>query len=432
MKRLAVSILCLVLCLTACAEKSGDAYETDWTVRQMAQAVWNAGSALDGTEILPGGELYDTYLTSTYGLSAQDAADGAMIAAGGMSAQETAVFRLAETAGAGEITQILQSYLERRRGAFTGYLPEEAALLDGAQVVVRGAYVFLIACEDMDAAQAATERCFTDDPPENTPEQPAALERAADPDGTDLPPEEADVPVSASADPEPASEPEPPVEPEPASEPEPPAEPGPAPQPEPAEDPGPWSYDKQRLIDAWDAGDWSGLAPEDQAILDICREVIETAVPSGGSEYDKELAVHDWMIEHAGYDNNRLSQLPDFEENPNNDNPYGFLADGKGICLGYTTTFQLFMDLLGIECITVEGAAFGGTEEHAWNQVRLDGEWYCVDTTWDDPTTGSPVSEPTAHRYFNVTSEYMRDTDHQWDEDSVPEALGTEYAWQRP
>ena len=57
MKRLAVSILCLVLCLTACAEKSGDAYETDWTVRQMAQAVWNAGSALDGTEILPGGEL---------------------------------------------------------------------------------------------------------------------------------------------------------------------------------------------------------------------------------------------------------------------------------------------------------------------------------------------------------------------------------------
>lgn len=135
------------------------------------------------------------------------------------------------------------------------------------------------------------------------------------------------------------------------------------------------------------------------------------------------------MIAHGRYDNNTLSQLPDFQENPNNDNPYGFLVDGVGICLGYTRTFQLFMDLLGIECITVEGTAYNYTADHAWNQVRLDGDWYCVDVTWDDPTTSGTVSERNAHRFFNVTSEHMRDTNHQWDEVSVPEATGTAYAW---
>ena len=87
------------------------------------------------------------------------------------------------------------------------------------------------------------------------------------------------------------------------------------------------------------------------------------------------------------------------------------------------------MDLLGIECITVEGSAYGGTSDHAWNQVCLDGDWYCVDVTWDDPTTFGTVSEQTSHRYFNVTSQHMRDTDHQWDESAVPEATGTRYAW---
>ena len=211
------------------------------------------------------------------------------------------------------------------------------------------------------------------------------------------------------------------------------AEPTPEPEVPASEEPGQedvsWSYSESRLLSAWAAGSWSGLAAEDQAILDVCQDVISNVVPAGGSDYDRELAVHDWMIAHGRYDNNTLSQLPDFQENPNNDNPYGFLVDGVGICLGYTRTFQLFMDLLGIECITVEGTAYNYTADHAWNQVRLDGEWYCVDVTWDDPTTSGTVSERNAHRFFNVTSEHMRNTNHQWDEVSVPEATGTAYAW---
>ena len=235
-----------------------------------------------------------------------------------------------------------------------------------------------------------------------------------------------DAPVVSTQEPQKPA----PDSPEPAvTAPAEPDAPVPGPEPPAQTEPEPWAYDESRLLSAWAAGDWSGLAAEDRAILDICREVIDTVVPADGSEYDQELAIHDWMIAHASYDSNTLSLLPDFQENPNNDNPYGFLVDGNGICLGYTRTFQLFMDLLGIECITVEGAAYRDTEDHAWNQVRLDGEWYCVDVTWDDPVTNGVISRRTAHRFFNVTSGYMRATDHQWDESSVPEAEGTTWTW---
>jgi transglutaminase/protease-like cytokinesis protein 3 len=110
-----------------------------------------------------------------------------------------------------------------------------------------------------------------------------------------------------------------------------------------------------------------------------------------------------------------------------NTDPYGMLVGGYGICLGYATTFQLLMDLAGVECITVVGAAADSTEDHAWNMVRLEGEWYCVDPTWDDNSHDTSVKS--RHRYFNVTSDHMAQTNHQWDYENTPEAIATRFRW---
>ena len=73
-----------------------------------------------------------------------------------------------------------------------------------------------------------------------------------------------------------------------------------------------------------------------------------------------------------------------------------------------------------MECVTVVGASHASTVDHAWNMVRLNGQWYCVDATWDyayrDKMNGCEW------RYFNVTSDYMARTDHQWDYANTPEA----------
>lgn len=444
-----IGLLSLLL-LSACG--APEPADTDWTLRQMAEAIRASQEAPPEMEVLlPQDELYNTYITSIYLLDPDAVSDGVILTSGGTSAQEIALLRVSEDAGAA--AEALRAYLETRTGDFTGYFPEEAALLEQAEVLVRGSYVALLACGDPPAARDAFAACFTGAPPASggvsAPEEAPAggeipeavpqesgsnpAEKPA-PDGAppaDAPPPgggetaapegppadaAAEVPKTPPADTPAQDAPS-------APQPQQPETPTAPEQPEEA-----WSYDAGRLLAAWAAGDWSGLRAEDRAILDICAQVISGQIPEDASAVQRELAIHDWMLSWGSYDSNRLDQRPDFQENPNNGNPYGFLVDRRGVCLGYASTFQLFMDLLGIDCITVRGTS-NNSSEHAWNQVCLDGEWYCVDVTWDDPITRTAVSAETAHRYFNVTSAYMRAANHQWDETSVPEALGTACAW---
>lgn len=66
------------------------------------------------------------------------------------------------------------------------------------------------------------------------------------------------------------------------------------------------------------------------------------------------------------------------------------------------------MDMLGIENGTVSGEA--GNEQHIWNTVMLDGQWYHVDVTWDDPIGSS--FEYTDHAYFNISAKIWHSTTH--------------------
>lgn len=64
-------------------------------------------------------------------------------------------------------------------------------------------------------------------------------------------------------------------------------------------------------------------------------------------------------------------------------NIMGMFTERGSVCEGYSRTFQLLLNLSGVENIFVTGSANGG--RHAWNLVQLDdGEWYWCDLTWDD------------------------------------------------
>ena len=392
-------MLCLLL-LTACGGQKEEPAETDWTPAQMAQAVWDSQPALESHPLDRGDAEFIPYLRDTLGLDPADVEDGAVL-----------------------------YYQYARSGAFAGYSPEQYAIAEKAAVVRQGSnYIGMLIVPDQDAARDALAGCFLLPPPE--PEEPPSIPEPAAEKTEPAPLPESESEPEPVPEPEPESEPEPdPVpEPDPGPAPEPDPEPIPEPEQSPARPEGPWTYDGARIAEAWRSGSREGLWEQDLAILDALAG-IPALTDENLSDYDRELALHDWMVDWAEYDPGALTSGPVGDPMPDNDNPYGFLTGRKGICLGYASTFQLLMDLSGIECVTVRGMSHGGTSEHAWNLVKLEEKWYAVDVTWDDPVASFPVSRAMAHQYFNVTSEFLRLHDHQWDESGVPEASGEALAW---
>ena len=421
-------MLCLLL-LTACGGQKEEPAETDWTPAQMAQAVWDSQPALESHPLDRGDAEFIPYLRDTLGLDPADVEDGAVLYAGGVHVQEIGIFRLTEAADADQAVKALADYQYARSGAFAGYSPEQYAIAEKAAVVRQGSnYIGMLIVPDQDAARDALAGCFLLPPPE--PEEPPSIPEPAAEKTEPAPLPESESEPEPVPEPEPESEPEPdPVpEPDPGPAPEPDPEPIPEPEQSPARPEGPWTYDGARIAEAWRSGSREGLWEQDLAILDALAG-IPALTDENLSDYDRELALHDWMVDWAEYDPGALTSGPVGDPMPDNDNPYGFLTGRKGICLGYASTFQLLMDLSGIECVTVRGMSHGGTSEHAWNLVKLDGAWYGVDTTWDDPVADFEIPAALAHKYFNVTSSFLRENDHFWDESAYPEATGTAYAW---
>lgn len=416
--------LLLSLCLlTACGKEPEGPAETDWTPAQMAQAIWDSQPPLESRLLDSGDPDLTLYLQDTLGLDPADVTGGAVLYAGGVNAQEVGVFRLAEGADMEQTLSALTDYAYARAGAFAGYSPEQYDIAEKAAAVQRGdTYAVLLIVPDQDAAQEALAGCFLLPPPE--PEEPPPVPASAAPEPAPGP-EPDPEPVPA-----PAPEPEPELDPIPESDPEPDPvpEPDPEPDPEPEPTPEPWSYSRSRIVEAWTSGDRTGLYQEDLEILAVLEQ-IPALTEADLTDAQRELALHDWMLDWAEYDPGALSSGPIGDPIPHNDNPYGFLTGRKGICLGYASTFHLLMELCGIECLTVEGFSHGGTADHAWNLVKLEEEWYAVDVTWDDPVATFEIPSSLAHQYFNVTSDFLRQNDHFWDPEGIPEAAGTALTW---
>ncbi len=118
-------------------------------------------------------------------------------------------------------------------------------------------------------------------------------------------------------------------------------------------------------------------------------------IDKGMSEYDKELCLHDRLVDTVVYDSKAL-QSPDSCNYAWNID--GAFLNGKAVCEGYAKAMQVLLSAVGLECSVVIGKI---DEPHMWNIVKVDGHWYHLDATHND-TTDMPN-----HFFFNVTTEYM-------------------------
>ena len=368
----------------------------DYTAKILAEfIISDIGRSSDEFQII--NDAYDAgdfsqYIELYYGLSEDYFEDCAIFrASDGGKADEISLFKLNENADINTVFNNLETYRHNRHGDFFGYAPEQAALCDEAIVSISsdGRWAAIFICPE---AQKADEAFF------------ARLGMSLPEDYYSAPePEPENVPIGSEegiyledfgqlpyywipyVDPE-------------------------------IDDMTLW--DNTEFVAAVKAGDDYYLSHEERVLFEVVIGILNNIIVEDMSDIEKERAVYEWLTSNCKYDY-RHYDVPNNAPRESYE-AIGTILSRKAVCLGFANAFQLFMDILDIECITVVGAAFDSEEDHAWNMVRIDGIWYCVDTTWD---LGMP---PEYFNYFNRSSDYFAVTSHQWDYAAYPIAMPEE------
>ena len=132
---------------------------------------------------------------------------------------------------------------------------------------------------------------------------------------------------------------------------------------------------------------------EGQELLDAIDYVsnelnrILAMIDPSWSELETVLFINDYLASHYYYDTSyTVSDI------------YNFFKQGKGTCSGYSLTARILLDICGIN--STYGMSLNAN--HAWNIVRLDGAWYHLDVTWNDPVPDR--FGQAGHEYFLIST----------------------------
>lgn len=120
--------------------------------------------------------------------------------------------------------------------------------------------------------------------------------------------------------------------------------------------------------------------------------VLQAKQETDGTEYEMALYLHDWLLDQLEYDNSLKWSSAE-----------SALTRGLGTCQAYESAYAKLPSAAGIENAETRDTYDG----HTWNAVKLDGEWYQVDCTWDDTSDNFYGDLDRRHLYFCLTDELM-------------------------
>ena len=138
-----------------------------------------------------------------------------------------------------------------------------------------------------------------------------------------------------------------------------------------------------------------------------CQKGVSAALASveqGMSDLQKAIVLHDYLAVNCEYDYDNLNAdtLP-----PESFNIYGVFVKRTAVCQGYALAYKYLLNQVGIDCYMVTSDVMN----HAWNLVRLDGQYYQVDVTWDDPVRD--IVGRVTHNYMLCSDAAFQDEKHK-------------------
>ena len=118
--------------------------------------------------------------------------------------------------------------------------------------------------------------------------------------------------------------------------------------------------------------DQTEIAARQERIEEKTKEILD-GLPAGGGEYEKVKYVYEYLVTHTEY----------VQGSEDNQNICSVFLNGETVCQGYAKAAQYLFREMEIDSVFVSGQV-NGSEDHVWNLVKIDGDWYHVDITWGD------------------------------------------------
>ncbi len=122
----------------------------------------------------------------------------------------------------------------------------------------------------------------------------------------------------------------------------------------------------------------------------------------GMTDFDKLLLAHDYIASHCAY-----YKVEDYYGDNLSYSAYGVIINKKAVCQGYSFAYEAILSRLGFDDVLF---VVSDSLNHVWNLVKLDGKWYNIDVTWDDPMQinydmNNPDMQLIRHNFFLISQE---------------------------
>ena len=182
-----------------------------------------------------------------------------------------------------------------------------------------------------------------------------------------------------------------------------------------------WENYSDSSVSLWpnnfENGNYSQMSEDERADTEAAIEAFKDEyLTDGMSDFEKEILIIKWLVENCTYECGTGWE---------NSTAYGCIVNGRAQCAGYADAFLQTAKSCGLE------ARYVHNPTHAWNLIKLDGDWYHVDVTWEDPIGSRDNGygfEKLWNKYINCEDAWIRNVSshNTWQPDSI-KAEGTAY-----